>query len=282
MSLKQSIKKIPGVVAVRNFQLAFSAPIRDIFDSRKKIKAYKNSYNGKRCFIIGNGPSLTPADLDLIKNEVSFAANTIYKIFSKTSWRPTFYCIQDNKVLMDISKDDLLNETKDCKATFVRMYSSRIVRANNIKLNNLIYVPILGKVTKNYSAPFSDKADKYVYDGSMVTYLFLQLAVYMGFDRIYLIGMDHNFPFNRTRNGKIEVNDISIPVHFWESAETNNEGDRIDLHANYQELAENSYKEAERYSRESKRCRIFNATRGGKLEIFERVNLDDIMGGETR
>ena len=36
---------------------------------RKALRSLKNIHSGKRCFIIGNGPSLTPGDLDLIKNE---------------------------------------------------------------------------------------------------------------------------------------------------------------------------------------------------------------------
>ena len=39
------------------------------------IRSLQNKYEGKRCFIIGNGPSLTPEDLDRIKDEYSFASN---------------------------------------------------------------------------------------------------------------------------------------------------------------------------------------------------------------
>ncbi|MCR5739234.1 MAG: DUF115 domain-containing protein [Lachnospiraceae bacterium] len=277
MSIKKAVKMIPGVTTVRNLQLAFKAPLNVICESHKKIRSYKNKYLGKRCFVVGNGPSLTASDLDLIKNEISFAANTIYKIFPMTEWRPTFYCVQDENVLRDIVKDDLKTETEACEAAFIRMYSSRIVREEGLDLNNIIYVPIWSRIKKNYSAPFSKRADRFVYDGSMVTYLSLQLAVFMGFSEIYLIGMDHNFPFHRKRNGEIEENDKSIPVHFWESADKNT--GNIDLHSNYHELAENSYREVARVSKKCGTFKVYNATRGGKLEVFERVNLDDIVRG---
>ncbi len=275
MSIKGIIKKIPGVTSLRNLQLAFKAPLKDILESRKKIRDYKNIYSGKRCFIVGNGPSLTASDLDLIKNEISFAANTIYKIFPQTEWRPTFYCVQDENVLRDIAKDNLKSETENCEAAFIRMYSNRIIKETGMDLNNIIYVPIWSRIKKNYSAPFSRRADRFVYDGSMVTYLSLQLAVYMGFSEIYLIGMDHNFPFHRNRNGQIEENDKSIPVHFWEGADKNT--GNIDLHSNYHELADNSYKEVARVSKRDGDFKVYNATRGGKLEVFERVNLVDIV-----
>ena len=47
----------------------------------EKIKKLKDNYIGKRCFIIGNGPSLRIEDLNCLKGEYTFAANRIYEIF---------------------------------------------------------------------------------------------------------------------------------------------------------------------------------------------------------
>lgn len=49
----------------------------------------------ERCFIVGNGPSLTMSDLQAISEEDCFGANHIYKLFDKTSWRPKYYVLQD-------------------------------------------------------------------------------------------------------------------------------------------------------------------------------------------
>jgi uncharacterized Rossmann fold enzyme len=66
----------------------------------KKLKSFKDIHKGKRCFIIGNGPSLKMEDLDKLKNEYTFAANKIYLAFEETDWRPTYYCIQDLKLFL--------------------------------------------------------------------------------------------------------------------------------------------------------------------------------------
>ena len=66
--------------------------------TRKNLEQCKNKYKGKRCFIIGNGPSLTKEDLEKLKGEYTFASNKIYKLFDKTSWRPDFYAIFDENV----------------------------------------------------------------------------------------------------------------------------------------------------------------------------------------
>ncbi|HJD45240.1 MAG TPA: hypothetical protein H9909_00215, partial [Candidatus Mediterraneibacter norfolkensis] len=55
----------------------------------------KNKHKGERCFVIGNGPSLTAEDLELLKGEITFAANRIYMLFDRTDWRPTYYFCAD-------------------------------------------------------------------------------------------------------------------------------------------------------------------------------------------
>ena len=64
------------------------------------MKQFKDLYQGKRCFIIGNGPSLKADDLDCLKNEYTFAANRIYEILDKTDWRPWAYVVVDKNLQM--------------------------------------------------------------------------------------------------------------------------------------------------------------------------------------
>ena len=69
-------------------------------ESNQYLKELKDKYKGKRCFIIGNGPSLTKADLEMLQNEITFATNKIYQIFPQTNWRPTYYGMLDEGVGM--------------------------------------------------------------------------------------------------------------------------------------------------------------------------------------
>ena len=81
--IKKLIKKIPGVMKLYQLMRAFQAPLPLILKHRKRIKEYAQKHAGKRCFIIGNGPSLVPEDLDKFKGEYTFAANCSYRIFDK-------------------------------------------------------------------------------------------------------------------------------------------------------------------------------------------------------
>ena len=59
----------------------------------KRIARLRNKHAGQRCFIVANGPSLRPEDLDLLQRsgEITFGMNRIYKLFDQTRWRPTYY-----------------------------------------------------------------------------------------------------------------------------------------------------------------------------------------------
>ena len=61
----------------------------------RKVIGLKDIHKGGRGFIIGTGPSLQIEDLDLLKNEVTFACNKIYLAFNQTEWRPTYYSVLD-------------------------------------------------------------------------------------------------------------------------------------------------------------------------------------------
>jgi hypothetical protein len=108
-----------------------------------------------------------------------------------------------------------------------------------------------------------------------VTIINLQLAYYMGFTEVILIGMD--FSYTIPDDAKIDGSNITSmsddPNHFhpdyfgkgkvWKDPQL----DRV--LANYR-LANLVY--------ESDGRRIVNATPGGKLELFERVPYDELFG----
>lgn len=241
---------------------------KEFHDSKypKMIEKYKEKYKGERCFIIGNGPSLSPKDLDLIKNEKSFAANRIYNIFPKTEWRPSFYVSTD----MDILRQEQEQ---------VRMLSLpvKFITYNAKKFfgdrKDIIYLFIKGSfelvrnkfVQKGVSenvAMFSEKTQT-------VTCVSMELAMYMGFTRIYLLGVDHNFSKYVNSSGKL-VEDRSIQNYF----EGMQGGDSQAIL--YTDDTTACYKVVKQYA-DSCGVKIFNSTRGGMLEVYPRIKLEDIL-----
>lgn len=230
------------------------------------LLSFRNKYKGQRCFIIGNGPSLTAEDLDKLKGEVTFASNRIYKIFDKTDWRPTFYSIFDEGV--GLSKDLAENVSKlDC-VKFVR------------EQGYYAYKRIQGKVCYIHSwhsrkyldnPHFSDNLIEGIYTIATVTYNTMEIARWLGFNEIYLIGMDNKYAYSRLRDGTVVKNEGVVSYFSDQGQEL---PDPSTASATWEmDLA---YDYAEKYSRENG-FRIYNATRGGFLEVFERVNIDDVL-----
>lgn len=74
--------------SIKARSIRFKARHYYLFKEGRRLKKLKNIHLGKRCFIIGNGPSLKAEDLSKLykNNEITFAFNRIYHIFDQTKW----------------------------------------------------------------------------------------------------------------------------------------------------------------------------------------------------
>lgn len=239
-------------------------------EDSKFIKQFKGKYDGKRCFIIGNGPSLTGSDLDLIQGEISFACNRIYNIFNKTTWRPDFWMCTDAECLAD----EFQNIKKlEGPVKFIRSMGKKYDIEEKDQIHKIIiydrFVLDKSKFMKN---SLSTECHKYFSMSFTVTCEEIEFAMYMGFKEIYLLGVDHNYPISIDKSGK-KVVDSSVRSHFGGGGSKD-----ANLHYIYIDAATQCYQVYQDYAKQHG-IHIYNATRGGKLEVFERVNLDDIVSG---
>lgn len=216
-------------------------------DAYEELKVFEKRYKGKRCFIIGNGPSLRIADLEKLdaNNEICFGLNVIHKFYGQTKWRPDYVCMTDPLVIAQ--NYEAVKENNTCP---------RIV--NDIKLfyqwemdeDEYLVREMTGKV--GFSTDFS----RGFYNGATVTYAVLQLCAYMGFEKIYLLGMDCS------SWGKHFSED------YWQEGERYRGPDEIKIFKAYQIARQ--YAEEHGFT-------IYNATRGGNLEVYERVDFDSLF-----
>lgn len=236
------------------------------------MKTLKGIHEGKRCFIIGNGPSLRAGDLEKLKDEFTFAANTIYNIFDRTDWRPTYYLSVDDRT-MKVVQGELQNYNMG--HLFLR-HDKCILQAPTNQLTKIYISQLLFEVDpkpyNNTQIYFSEDVSDHFSNGGTVTYEAIQLAVYMGFKEIYLLGIDHHYSAAVDAEGKIVI-DKTVKDHF----------DNTDcLTMGYPAIirtAEYAYTIAKEYC-DNHGIIIRNATRGGKLEVFERVDFDAIVASK--
>lgn len=232
---------------------------------REYWKSLKNKHKGKTGFVIGNGPSLKIEDLTKIKegNFVSIASNKIYLAFEKTDWRPDYFTVADtlvwNKIKKEIHTDikivhipSYLNK-KSCNV------DSKYWRAlrNDYEIN-----------LKNISNDISIGA----YCGSTITYQNIQIAIYLGLNPIYLIGCDHYYAGEKNIVADKTIKQSEHKTHFIEGYRHTGE---LVLPAPIEKMTA-SYKIAKLFA-DKNNIKLFNATRGGYLEVFERIDLDEVF-----
>ena len=248
-----------------NYLYAFIAmrQYRQNRDVLKKIRSLKGAFDGKRCFIIGTGPSLTTSDLELLQNEYTFGTNRIYELFDKTEWRPTFYVNQDADLIKKFS--ELIKEVPS-KYLFLPIDFKDLFNDERIH-----YFVLKHKEYYPKKAPFSADVSKHLSQGFTVTYGSIQIAAYLGFSEIYLLGVDHNYSISRDAQGKPIIQGDSRPNYSQGMKEYSNP-------KNLPRTVESTlaFDTAEQVSRKMG-FRVFNLTRGGKLESFERKQLEEVL-----
>ena len=266
-NLRIIIHRFPGLyrlclIFVRDYGKWYYDRLDKKHHYKDKLRSMKGSKQGKRCFIIGNGPSLRTEDLNRIINEDSFGANKIYKVFPSTNWRPTYYTIVDWHGVSRDEQDEL-----QADVYFFGDYSWR--KNKQDKPNMVIFYGERLLDTSLSSLKFSEDISEQVYIHATVTYSAMQIAVYLGYTEIYLLGVDNNYAYISDSSGKVVNNPDAQQSHFY----------RDDNPAkNYADAdgMTNVYKAAKQYA-DAHGIKIFNATRGGKLEVFERVDFDSLF-----
>jgi hypothetical protein len=239
-----------------------------IEDSKPYFASIKNKYAGRRGFVIGNGPSLKLEDLEKIKDEITIAANKVYLAFDKVSWRPSFLTIADPLVWDKVQKDIWLHHDNISIPSYLPEFQESKGRAKTFRY--LGTAPDLAR--ENGVFHFSDNFCVGAYAGYTVTYENIQLAVHLGLNPIYIIGCDHFYrgESKQTANNSIET--TCEGNHFLPGYRKLGEIVKV---APIEEMTE-SYQQARLFA-EAHGIEILNATRGGYLEVFARVNFDEII-----
>lgn len=146
------------------------------------LKSYRNKHNGKRCFIIGTGPSLTKEDYALLSNEITIGVNSLCLWFDDL-YKTTYFFISDccaYKKLREKIPENSFVADHICK---YENNSFKIQCFPVSRMNDFFYWQ------RKYSKDFSVTS----YDANTVIVHAMQFAIYAGFKEIYLLGIDCNY-----------------------------------------------------------------------------------------
>ena len=228
------------------------------FKQAGSLNRFKNIHPGESCFIIGNGPSLNKMDLSLLEGCFTFGLNKIYLLFDKIDFRVSYH-VAVNRLVIDQSLEQF--KLMDCPS----FLSYRAVRPLlDGTETNFYYLATGGPFTfrKDITAP--------LHEGYTVTFVALQIAYYMGFQNVFLIGVDHNYAAKGQANEEQFMADDD-PNHFDPGYFKNKSWQLPDL-----EGSELSYHMARFFYHKAGR-QIYDATIGGRLEIFPKISFEEAL-----
>jgi hypothetical protein len=269
-SVKQTIKKIvpapawnilrktySGIMHLPDLPGVYFHPWRRA--SVARLAELKDIHRGKRAFIIGNGPSLKQTDLGRLKGEITFGLNRIYLMFSDLGFSTTYFVSVNDLVIEQCTADILALPMP----RFLSWRSHRFFPAGSIPANFLY---------TTYDNPgFARDVRGRVWESATVTYVALQLAFHMGFEQVILVGVDHNSNVPGKANSTI-VSQGDDPNHFHPGYF--GKGFRWQL-PDF-ETSEIGYRLA-RQAYEGDGRQVLDATVGGKLTIFPKVNFSSLF-----
>ena len=232
----------------------------------ERLKSIKNIHKGKRAFIIGNGPSLKQTDLHQLQGEITFGMNRIYLMFPELGFCTTYLSVVNDLVIEQTAADLAALEIPK----FITWRSRRFFDA--AQFNGAKYANLPTFLHTTYDSPsFSTDVRGRVWEGATVSYVTMQLAFHMGFDEVILIGVDHNYTTTGKPNTTI-TSEGDDPNHF--SSQYFGKGFRWQLPD--LETSEIAYRMA-RKTYENAGRKIIDATVGGKLTIFEKVDYNTLF-----
>jgi len=242
-----------------------------VLGDQYRLASLRDRHSGERAFILANGPSLSALDLSLLRNEVTFGCNGIYKLFPEWGWHVNYFMMEDIEQV-ELRRRELVGVKGPLK--FFALYNAYAVPADRDTIffqapryrgNPYYWTELYPHFSKDFAA--------IAHLGSTVTYLMLQLAWHMGCNPVYLIGLDHDYgalaaehapqKLVVTRENLAQVRGLHFTGDYYKEGDLIGVPDVARQEAAYA-LARDTFAASGR--------QVFNASARTRLEVFERVD----------
>jgi hypothetical protein len=207
--------------------------------------------------LVCNGPSLNQTDFSLFRKEVTMGMNKIFLGFKRFRFYPRYY-VAINQLVIEQSATEI--ESLNCIRFLGGKGSDGPLRESALTY----YI---------HSSPdrrFHANLAKGFFEGYTVTFAALQIAYYMGFKTVVIVGMDHKYAYLGWPNEPRRLEGVD-PNHFDPAYFSGCLWNNPDL-AN----CEKFYALARREFEEDGR-RIIDCTVRGSCTVFEKGRLEEVL-----
>ena len=220
-----------------------------------RLQRFRDCHRGERLVLVCNGPSLNQTDFSLIRSEVSMGLNKIFLGFRRLKFYPRYYLAINPRVIEQSAQEI-------AQLNCVR-FLKNMGNSNPLPESALTYF-----LQPRPEERFHPDVCQGFFEGYTVTFAALQLAFFMGFSKVIIVGMDHRYSYTGLPN-EPHVLKGRDPNHFDPSYFSGHTWDNPDL-AN----SERFYAMA-RTAFEADNRRILDCTVGGACQVFEKSRLEE-------
>ncbi len=196
LALRRRVEALPD-------WLTWSANSRESRENKEKLSKLRDLHTKQRCFIMANGPSLAQMDLTPLAGEFTIGMNRIYLLFNRLPFQPSFYVCSNELVLEQFS-----TEIRGLPMTKFLNWNRRKLFTPPDETTMFFHLKL------GLNDRFGKDPTLSLWGGGTVTYVALQLAFYMGFSEVVLIGLDHNYAERGTPNTIETRNQVDDKSHF--------------------------------------------------------------------
>lgn len=242
-------------------------------------ETYKNAHRGQRVFILCTGPSVCLLDLKKLSNEVCIAVSNFYLHNDFDAINPKYYCIPGITYNKRMTEEIVTNWMKDIEKHannaefFFSIREKSMLESHNLFTNNTV-----NYLYPKWSHRLYDDIDlcNTVFECQSVPIMCIQLALYMGFKEIYLVGTEHRelitqdyTYFYKGSKSKVHGCDVGLKK----------DGKHI---KSYSETLIGYYTLWEQYRvlqeiAQQKQVEIYNATPETALDVFQKVDFNSLF-----
>lgn len=152
------------------------------------LDAFQDRHRGRRCFVVGNGPSLNAINMGKLKDEITLGSNRCFLGYEKWGFPFTYWGVYDNYQIETYHREYEDGVPPETVKFFPAEYLPVLHAANGCPVNCVWPA----RAPRAFSA-----GPEETYVGFTVTYMLLQVAACMGCDPIILIGADHRYTLSR-------------------------------------------------------------------------------------
>ncbi len=175
---------------------------RSTLRRNSELRRYKTS---SRCYILGLGPSLSTVDFSKLEGD-TIAVNRFYKVSFPEGFQPTYYCLLDGAFYRDDGLAELVNAIQTFSSScFLLNGKHRRNLAISEDCSHLYYADCWGGFFK--PGNIIDFTKLLPIMGNVACFA-IELALYLGYEEIVLLGCDFNsFASRKSVHAYQEVDD---------------------------------------------------------------------------